>query len=92
MRNSMMPGLVLEVAAMSLFPAIALVFCMLLLFQVPTFAAAVMEAITTFPLLGPALLRRPHGAHDGSVVLGSIGAAVRVPQILRHAHAKWAVG
>jgi hypothetical protein len=50
MRSSMTPGLVLEVAAISLFPAITLVFCMLLLFEVPTVAAAVMESIATFPL------------------------------------------
>jgi hypothetical protein len=50
MRSSMTPGLVLEIAAMSLFPAITLVFCLLLLFEVPTVAAAVMESIATFPL------------------------------------------
>jgi hypothetical protein len=50
MRSSMTPGLVLEIAAMSLFPAITLVFCMLLLFEVPTVAAAVMESIATLPL------------------------------------------
>jgi hypothetical protein len=47
MRSSMTPGLVLEVAAMSLLPAITPVCCMLLLFEVPTVVVAVMEAVTT---------------------------------------------
>jgi hypothetical protein len=50
MRSNIRPALVFEVVAMSLFPAITLVFCTLLLFQVPTVATAVMEAVTTFPL------------------------------------------
>jgi hypothetical protein len=50
MRSDVTPGLVVEIAAMSLFPAITLVFCMLLLFEVPTVAAAVIESIATFPL------------------------------------------
>jgi hypothetical protein len=48
--------LVFEIAAMSLFPAITLVFCMVLLFQVPTVGTAVMEAVTTFPLWALVLL------------------------------------
>jgi hypothetical protein len=50
MRSDVTPGLVLEIAAMALFPAITLVFCLLLLFEVPTVAAAVIESIATFPL------------------------------------------
>jgi hypothetical protein len=56
MRSSMTPGLVLEIAAMSLFPAITLVFCLVLLFEVPTVAAAVMESVATFPLWAQVLL------------------------------------